>query len=264
MEHHLDEELPLDDLARLAAFSPCHFHRVFRAVTLEGVAEHRRRLRLERAARRLRMGSQPIIEIALEAGYEAHESFTRAFEAMYGVAPSRYRAERGLALIHTAPELPRIVGVVEPVGPLHLVRLRHVGPYHEVGRAFDRLSAWVGMHGLFGPWTQTMGLCYDDPEVVDPKRLRYDAAFVVPREVAGEGEIEYYRLPAGDYLKTLHRGPYSELSTAYSALIRGYLLEYSRPLAEAPSVEFYRNSPDGSSAESLATEICLPLMEEHG
>ncbi len=57
--------------------SPFHFHRVFRAVTGEGVAEHRRRLSLEQAATRLRTTNRPFLEIALEAGYEAHESFTR-------------------------------------------------------------------------------------------------------------------------------------------------------------------------------------------
>jgi AraC family transcriptional regulator len=75
----LDDELSLPELAGVANFSACHFHRVFRALTGEGVAEHVRRLRLERAAARLRNTSTSILEIALESGYQAHESFTRAF-----------------------------------------------------------------------------------------------------------------------------------------------------------------------------------------
>jgi len=62
-------------------------HRIFRGVVGETVAEHIRRLRLERAAQRLKSGERPVTEIAFEAGYEAHEAFTRAFRARFGASP---------------------------------------------------------------------------------------------------------------------------------------------------------------------------------
>ena len=262
VEQHLDEPCSLEELARIAAFSPCHFHRVFRAVTGEGVAEYRRRLRLERAARRLRLTTHPVVDIAVEAGYDAHDSFTRAFETVYGLAPSHFRAERGLGHSKGAgAELPKVLGTVERIGPLQLVFMRHYGPYEEVGETFNRLTEWVESHGLFGPWTQALGLCHDDPEVVDPERLRYDAAYSVGHPVEVAGDVEYRELQARDYLKAVHSGPFSTLGESYAAVIRGYLLHHSRPLADGEgSLEFYVNSPEGSSAESLATEICLPLM----
>ncbi len=61
IQTHLDHPLPLDELAGLAHFSPYHFHRVFRGMVGEPVKEHVRRLRLERAAHRLRFSDQPII-----------------------------------------------------------------------------------------------------------------------------------------------------------------------------------------------------------
>ena len=60
IEEHLDEELALEQLARLAHFSPYHFHRVFRAMVGETVGEHVRRLRLERAALRLSSTDRPV------------------------------------------------------------------------------------------------------------------------------------------------------------------------------------------------------------
>ena len=50
-----------------------------------------RRLRLVRAAHRLTYTDQSVIGIAMQAGYEAHESFTRAFRAAYCQSPSRFR-----------------------------------------------------------------------------------------------------------------------------------------------------------------------------
>ena len=89
VQQNLDEATSLERLAEVAGFSPFHFHRIFRGMVGETVAEHVRRLRLERAAMRLKHTDQPVTRIAFDAGYEAHEAFTRAFGAMFGVAPSR-------------------------------------------------------------------------------------------------------------------------------------------------------------------------------
>ena len=53
----------------------------FSGIVGESLGEHIRRLRLERAAIRLRDTEDAVIVIALSAGYEAHEAFTRAFGA---------------------------------------------------------------------------------------------------------------------------------------------------------------------------------------
>jgi AraC family transcriptional regulator len=54
IQQNLDATLPLEELAAIALFPPFHFHRIFRGLIGESVKEHVRRLRLERAAHRLR------------------------------------------------------------------------------------------------------------------------------------------------------------------------------------------------------------------
>src|SRR5207302_10988331 len=66
LQQHLDEPLPLEDLARVACFSPYHFHRVFRGMVGESVKEHVRRLRLERAAQRLTATGPSVVATALD------------------------------------------------------------------------------------------------------------------------------------------------------------------------------------------------------
>ncbi|MFN8579715.1 MAG: AraC family transcriptional regulator [Gemmatimonadaceae bacterium] len=87
----LGEALDLEELARHAALSPFHFHRVFRGMIGETPLELHRRLALERAAWSLTTSDDRITTIAFAAGYETHESFTRAFRERYGCSPNEYR-----------------------------------------------------------------------------------------------------------------------------------------------------------------------------
>jgi AraC-like DNA-binding protein len=93
IQTHLGDDLPLDELARRAGFSPYHFHRIFTEFVGEPVKEHIRRLRLERGAYRLKISQDLVLQIALEAGFKTHESFTRAFARKFGVNPSHFRQD---------------------------------------------------------------------------------------------------------------------------------------------------------------------------
>jgi AraC family transcriptional regulator len=94
---NLDQALDLERLARAAALSPLHFHRIFRGMLGETPLELHRRLRMERAAKHLLELDTPVTTIAFSAGYDSHEAFTRAFRGFYGRSPSEFRQARGSA-----------------------------------------------------------------------------------------------------------------------------------------------------------------------
>jgi AraC family transcriptional regulator len=91
IREHLHEPLDRETLAAVAGFSVPHFHRVFSAHTGESAISYVRRLRLERAGRKLRMGALDITEVALAAGYDSHAAFSKAFRQQFGVSPSEFR-----------------------------------------------------------------------------------------------------------------------------------------------------------------------------
>src|SRR5262245_64048850 len=77
---HVDGDLSLDALAEVACMSRFHWHRVFRAMTGETLADAVRRIRLLRAANALVREDRPIEEIAARYGYSGPASFSRAEE----------------------------------------------------------------------------------------------------------------------------------------------------------------------------------------
>src|SRR5258708_11665885 len=79
IREHIDESLSREVLAEVANYSVPHLHRIFIGCVGENIAAYVRRVRLERAGRKLRMGAVDITEVALAAGYKSHLAFTRAF-----------------------------------------------------------------------------------------------------------------------------------------------------------------------------------------
>ncbi len=79
------------ELAQRAHLSRFHFDRVIAATAGEPPGRMRRRVLLERAAYRLATTDRLVLEVAVEAGYSTHESFTRAFTKAYGSAPAEWR-----------------------------------------------------------------------------------------------------------------------------------------------------------------------------
>ena len=88
---HIHEPLDRETLADVAGFSVPHFHRVFTAQVGESAISYVRRLRLQRAGRKLRMGAVDITDVALAAGYDSHAAFSKAFRQQYGLSPSEFR-----------------------------------------------------------------------------------------------------------------------------------------------------------------------------
>jgi AraC family transcriptional regulator len=263
IQNHLDEEMTLEELARVACFSPYHFHRIFRGIVGEAVKEHVRRLRLERAALRLRFTGQSVTDIAFQSGYETHESFTRAFEAMFGQPPSVFRKNHissAAARGGRQEERRQTMDVeIRRLERMKVVFLRHVGPYDQVGAAWARLAQWAGPRGLFGPSTRMLGICYDDPEVTPPEKMRYDAAITVSEGTQGEGEVGVQEIGPGEYAVVRHIGPYQKLGETYARLCGEWLPQSGRELADSPPLEFYRNSPFATPPEQLITDIWMPL-----
>src|SRR5579862_9993251 len=103
---HLDEKLTLTQLSEVACFSKYHFHRIFTAYTGLSLQQYIRWLRLKRAAYQLVINKdQSIINIAIDAGFESHEAFSRVFKQTCSLSPSEFRNEPNWSIWEKPPYL---------------------------------------------------------------------------------------------------------------------------------------------------------------
>jgi AraC family transcriptional regulator len=283
---NLDGALDLNALAREAALAPLHFHRIFRGMVGETPLELHRRLRLERAAMQLADGDAAVTTIAFDAGYETHETFTRAFGKAFVMSPSAFREDQRRAReacertrtrelaspsgIHYARELDitfspganNMIVSIEQISDLRLATVHHTGPYDTISKAFARLGQLAGPAGIIRGDSKMIAVYHDDPESTPAAELRSDAAVSVPADAALPAGLDEGRIPGGTYAKTVHIGPYTGLGDAWSRFMGVWLPKSGRTLGGGAMFEVYKNTPENAKPEELVTELYVSVTDE--
>lgn len=95
IEDHLLEPLEIGEIARAAALSPFYFQRGFAMLCGMSVGEYIRKRRLSQAGLAVLASDRPIIDIALDAGYDSPDGFTKAFTRFHGITPTALRKNGG-------------------------------------------------------------------------------------------------------------------------------------------------------------------------
>ena len=91
IETHINEDLPLDKIAKELNYSKFYIARTFKSHTGVTIYKYIQGRCLDEAARKLVETDQPIVEIAFEAGYSSQQAFTQAFRHTYTCTPQQYR-----------------------------------------------------------------------------------------------------------------------------------------------------------------------------
>jgi len=92
IEEQPEEATDLSKLARAAGLSKHHFLRVFRRSVGMTPHQYLLRTRMARVARRLAGSKDPVISVALDAGFGDLSTFNARFRATFGMTPIQYRA----------------------------------------------------------------------------------------------------------------------------------------------------------------------------
>lgn len=141
---------------------------------------------------------------------------------------------------------------------IRLVAIRHVGPYMEIGKEFQRIMAYAFARGLFGPGTMVVGVYHDHPSSVPASELRSDAGVSLQGPHTPEEDTHVLELEGGTYAVAIHEGHYSTLANTYCAIAQ-WMESQGKQGAPRPCYEIYLNSPMDTKPEDLRTEVRIPV-----
>lgn len=265
---HLDEKLDLIQLSDIACFSKYHFQRLFTAYTGLSLQQYIRWLRLKRAAHQLVVEKdKAIIEIAINAGFESHEAFTRAFKKVCGVSPSTFKLYSNWTIWEKPPYcLPKpgnIMSVeIKNIIERRLAVVEHRGSVETLADSLNKLIHWAKSQSMnLKPKAgESFGFAYDDPKITSPKSFRFDLGITVPEHVKLEGDIIEKRLPAGRYAVTMHKGSRDNIGDTVYKLYRDWLPDSGEELDDLPCIFCYYNF-DHEVAETESLTECWLLLK---
>jgi AraC family transcriptional regulator len=276
---HLAEPLPLEDVARIACFSPYHFHRIFRALVGETLHAFVKRVRLERALYLMshREGAS-LTDIALSCGFSSSSDFSRCFRGQYGVPPSVFdverfrRTRRDQMLDALVPDdrhrLERLPAGENPDG--FAIRLREVParrvayvrvlePYKGgVPAAIERMMAWARLRGLAGG--QWLGYQWEDPEIVPLDLCRYDVGLEIPATATVDGDVNVTVFPAMKLAEIDIAGPIELEMRALDWLYRTWLPHSGYVPDHQPGFEAWNGEPFAHGHEHFELRVQLAVV----
>ena len=242
------------------------------------------RLQLQQAATRLVSSDDSVLDVAVEAGFNSHEVFTRAFRRYFGVTPMAYRAHalagasadirrRHVALVHTSgpcfglyhvpassrrrSSMPTLSIERREIAAQNILFVRLRAGRHEIANAIGE-----GLGKAF-PYSQRLGLAIAGRPFTrylstGPGLFSIEVGMPVATAPQGEGVVETGTLPAGPVAVATHAGPYDQLSETYAALER-WIESNGYRIGGAPWESYITDPADHPDPADWRTEVYWPL-----
>ena len=275
MDQHLDGDLSLETVSRVAAFSKFHFHLQFMATFGLSVHRYVQLARLRRASHRLADGSaQSVTDTAMDAGYAAPDAFARAFRRRFGQSPSSFRKspDWGAWLVAFGPldnarnKLMQIIFdqddvTIRETPPTPVAMMEHRGDRATLGDTFQRFRAW-GKAAGWSPGTSPSFMVFrSEREPAVAADYSMDLCVETDQPIAAnDARVKAGVIPGGRCAVLRYPGNTNNLEPAALYLYRDWLpasgeeagdfpLYCRRRLALIPEV----------SAHEVVVELFLPL-----
>lgn len=267
IQSHLYHDLSVERLAKLVHFSKFHFHRQFSAYTGISVFRLIQLLRLKEASYRLVFNPQErITDIALAAGFENAESFSRAFKKLIGQTPSAFREApqwtpwlEKYAINQLGGSRHMLVDIVE-FEQTRVAVFQHRGDPARLNDSLQKFVQWRKANKLNPRNSSTYNIVYDDPATVKPEDYRFDICAAVDREVPENGGISNQTIPGGRCAVLSHQGSSDNIGDSVSYLYQQRLPTSGEELRDFP-LFFHRVTlfPAQVPEHEQITDIYLPL-----
>lgn len=265
IESHFQQDISLDEIASVGGVSRYHMSRAFTLALGHPALRYMRGRRLTEAARSLASGAPDILTVALEAGYNSHEAFTRAFRDQFGVTPESVRTQRHVDNIQlvepikmnetllTSLEPPRFVDAPQML-VAGLSARYSCDASAAIPAQWQRFIPHLGnIPGQIGK--VAYGVVYNTD---DAGNADYLCGVQVADFSNVPSEWTRLRIPAQRYAVFPHRDHVSTIRRTWNTLFNKWLPESGHRVADAPELERYGGNFDPRTGVG-DIEIWIPI-----
>jgi AraC family transcriptional regulator len=275
IDQHLDADLDLETVSRVAAFSKFHFHRQFTATFELSVHRYVQLARLKRASFRLaHCDAESVTNIAMDSGYDAPDAFARAFRRRLGQSPSSFRQSPDwdpwlaafVPLEKARRRLMRIIFEKDdvtirdvPHTPVAIMEDR--GDRAKLGDTFQRFREWRKAAGLSPETSPTITVFRSEREPAAPSEYSMDVCVVTDQEIEpSDTQMKAGVIPGGRCAVLRYPGQTDNLEPVAHYLYREWLPASGEEARDFPIYCQRRLSSIAEvGAHEVITELFLPL-----
>ncbi len=275
IENRLAEKLSISEIAQAVGLSSFHFQRLFFASVGESVAEYIKRRRMEHAAIVLTQDeTRPVIDIALETGFDTHSAFSRAFKSHFGLAPSDFRESRpdnapGSYLDNRpflVPSRQKQLNIAVDLVELPKVWLLYRqqsgvvdGSYF--GRADDLQKGFAELAALHGEqiWAYCGAYQGGPAAFSDDAAIGCYGGLFDSEPTLGWSDL-CEPLPAGKWAVFQHYGKFEHLFLTWNMLTRNWLPQSGFSFRHSWAFETYIAAPETITEKTASAQIYLPVQ----
>lgn len=273
IEQHLDQQIEVAELARIAVTSEYHFRRLFSALAGLPISEYVRRRRLTVAGAQVLAGEETLLDVAVRYGYNSGEAFARAFRAMHGVGPGE--ARRTGAALQSQPRMSFRL-IVEGSSSMRY-RIVQKDEFRVVGRKARVPLVHEGMNSAIVSFIRSIdqeslqrmeALSDQEPQGIvgvstnlaenREEGTELDYYHAVVTNAAPPGDMESLTVSAGTWAVFESSGPVPQ---AIQYLWRDVFTQWfpSNPYQSRPGPEILRTRLSGDGTEAEA-ELWIPVQ----
>ncbi len=285
IDSHIDMNLSLERVSEVGAYSPFHFHRIFKLVTGETLQNYIIRKKVEKSALYLAVHKEmEIKDIYWDLGFSNHSVFCKTFKKYYGLAPTEFR--------RSAPEkFHRILQKQSRNGQADTVFSQYIGNIENllnwtrmnlkievkempemnlasvislgitnVEPSFNILIDWAQKKNIFSrEHVKMMSVYHDSCKITPLDKVRIHASMLLEEKLMQqEGEVFSETLEGGKYIVGRGEVTLNDFEQCWVSLFL-WMNENHYSIRKTFPYEIYHTNFKENPEGKMTVDFCIPV-----